>query len=552
MESNKFNAESILADRAVIPRWKPPHQAVETHNASSEIIARREKIGSSWISRLEGRYGQTQSRFDENDLVETATLYGKSERFPEHLKVTGATRVSISPTDATFRDSLVLGESVDVHEQRSRGEISRLRKAVADDPDRPFCWSELSRHYLVVGQKKKAAQCMHAALKLSKNNIYLKRAAARLFVHVEDIDLSLYLLRSAPSFRHDPWLLAAELATTSMIQGKSRFVDDAQRLLASGKFSDRETSELAAALGTVELENGSIKRAKALFGASLSDPTENSLAQAQWACERESKIVIPTSAWLTPEPHEARTLASRHQHEWHDALQTCAAWLADEPFSVRPALMGSYLGFRPEHTSMAEQFATAGLRCDSSNFMLLNNRAVARAYQGKIKEAYSDVSAALQYRDARNDAHLMATLGLIAYRSGQPELGRSYYGLSIAWFKHLKDRMSIFSAILHQLREEIRHNSSSIDLAIDMARRVKQSPFVVGRPELVGLADLVLQEASELLENQSDYFGSTYSSHIDVDDFIRQAHLFKIPDVAKQHIAKLNDYPRFFLLPPSF
>lgn len=89
----------------------------------------------------------------------------------------------------------------------------------------------------------------------SKNNVYLKRAAARLFVHVDDIDFSLHLLRSTPSFKHDPWLLAAELATTSLTQGKSRFVDDAQRLLASEKFSDREKSELAAALGTVELEN---------------------------------------------------------------------------------------------------------------------------------------------------------------------------------------------------------------------------------------------------------------------------------------------------------
>jgi tetratricopeptide (TPR) repeat protein len=512
-----------------------------------DVISRRDKVGDSWVRRLISRYEQTHSESVATELIETARLYGKKSSLPAGLA--GKDEECEIVDDDFRRDELVLGEAVDIHEKHSRREIARLRRAVADDPDRPFCWSELSRHFLVVGEKKKSARCMHAALKLAKNSVYLKRSAARLFVQTDDVDLSLHLLRSMPNFKSNPWLLAAELATTSLIQRKSKFVDDAHRLLSSGRFPDREVSELAAALGTLELENGSVKRAKSLFKTSLSDPTENSLAQAQWAFERESKIVIPNSAWLTPEPHEASTLASRQCYEWSEALRTCAAWLADEPFSVRAALMGSYLGFRPEHTSVGEQFATAGLRCDSSNFMLLNNRAVARTYQGKIDEAYSDVSMALQCGGAREDAHLIATLGLIAYRSGQPELGRVFYGWSISWFRHLQDRTSILYAILYQLREETRHDRTSIGFATDVAKRIKLSSFALRKPELVGLADLLIQEVSDFDDASSGGMNISVSNNFGRDDLFQQASLFKVPDVAKQRILQVNEYLSFISKP---
>ena len=241
------------------------------------------------------------------------------------------------------------------------------------------------------------------------------------------------------------------------------------------------------------------------------------------------------------EHYEATALASRTAHDWQAALEACSAWLADEPFSQRPALMGSYIGFRPEYLSMAEQFATAGLCSDGTNIHLLNNRAVVRVYQGKINAAYKDVQTALHYSPARDSAHLLATLGLIAFRCGMPELGREYYGLSIAWFKHAKEPSAIASAALYLLREEIRIDPSAIPQAVDIAQRIAKYPIVMREPELAGMTELLLEEARSATSNNTSNDRAILPS-AGREEFARNASLFRVPKNAKQIAPRLGDY----------
>ena len=380
---------------------------------------------------------------------------------------------------------------------------------------------------------------MLAALHLAEHNRYLCRVATRLFVHIKEQDRALHLLKSEPTIKSDPWLLAAEIAVSSLSNKNSKFIDVALRIIGSKQYMGQQISELAAAVGTVELMHGAAKRAKSLFQTSLIEPTDNSLAQAQWAVCHDAKIVIPDSAWRVPASFEAKTLASRHEHDWNNALQTCARWLADEPFSLRPAILGSYLGFRPEHTGMAEKFASAGLRCDSANPMLLNNRAVARAYQGKIDEAYSDIGLALQDGTSRNDAHLVATLGLIAFRSGCPDLGRELYAQSVGWFHHEKNQASAASAMLHWLREEIRLDRSIAPKAIDFSQRVLKMSASSKQPELHGMGVLLIEEAKTELDVGKIHYASRELECPSHMDLAHSATLFHVPDTAKQFAARL-------------
>lgn len=551
MEPTKNSLEAILKNRTVIPRWKSPQQAVESSSFNHAQFLQRTTKGSAWIKHLTATFEQFPSPNAANELYETALLYGRAaDLSPTVVALSMKLRDDVEPTHvsstqdsaSTNQPTFVLGDTVDVHEDAARLEIRRLRKLLAGNSDRPFCWSELARNFLVVGQKDKAVRCMQAALKLAKHNRYLCRVATRLFVHVQDVDRALGLLRLEPAIKSDPWLLAAEIATSSITCKQSHFLDAARRLMASNNFKEHQLSELAAAIGTVELVHGGIKRAKVMFSRSLIAPTENSLAQAQWAVERDSKIVIPLAAWQTPASNEANTLASRQEHDWPRALQTCAAWLADEPFSQRPALMGSYLGFRPEHAALAEQFATAGLRSDSTNILLLNNRAVARVYQGKVDDAFADVRMALDHGLARDDAHLMATLGLIAFRYGMPELGREYYGRSIAWFAQSKAHTSVASALLYYVREEMQFDRSAIPLSIELAQRIAKLPIVKHQPELAGMTKLVLEEARAATS------ASFVANHMHAvataspEELRRQASLFHVPEKAKHPLTRLVDY----------
>lgn len=554
MKFTKSSPDSILKNRTVIPRWKPPKQAIEVSSFAPGLLLWRKASGSPWIKHLTSTYEQFPSPYTANELYETALMYGSVEELPPSVfEMSKQLRSSVVSSHIAQTHYLVpvhlqstgdaVGDAVDAHDKVARLEIHRLRRQLADNPDRPFGWSELARNFLVVGEKDKAIRCMHAALKLVKNNRYLCRAATRLFVHVKDVDRALGLLKSEPTLKHDPWLLSAEIAASSVAHKQSRYLDVAKRLVTSNTFTDNQISELAAALGTVELLNGSNKRAKIMFSKSLIAPTDNSLAQAQWAVEQDSKIIIPQTAWETPASYEAKTLALRQSHDWERALQTCAAWLADEPFSTRPAMIGSYLGFRPEHALISEKFATAGLRSDNSNTALLNNRAVARVYQGKIDDAYTDIQEALMHGSGREDAHLMATLGLIAFRSGMPELGRELYEMSINWFLQSKNRVSVFSAMLYLLREEMRIDQASIPLAKDIAQRVVRSPIVMHSPELVGLAELVLEEALAA-ENTGNIRAITeHVAPASPEEFNHFASLFHIPEKAKHRQAHLMNYP---------
>lgn len=548
MKKNKNSIHALLKDRAVIPKWKPPQQAVETYSIDKEVMNKRMQSGSQWIRHLESTYEQAPTTITSNELYETALMYGNFnlqspivKKLPQ--KVLGApNKLSTSPLQygaAPTTPPLILGESVDVHDKVARQEISRLRKLLGSNPARPFCWTELSRNYLVLGEKDKAIRSMNAALQLAKHNRYLCRVATRLFVHVNDVDQALHLLRREPSIKNDPWLLAAEIASSSISNKQSKLIDSAKKLITSDKYNKNQLSELASAVGSVELMHGTIKRAKELFQTSLIAPTDNSLAQAQWAVEQDSKIVIPATAWQTTTSYEARTLASRMAHDWRNALHTCASWLADEPFSERAALIGSYLGFRPEHAAIAEQFATAGLRCASDNISLLNNRAVARVYQGKLEDAYKDVQEALLHKKARDNAYLMATIGLIAFRNGMHEFGRKCYGKSIGWFSDQKDSAAVASAILYLLREEILIDKTVIPQAVEMAKRISKLPILLKHPEIAGMTQLVFEEARAGTNNNLTPNRNSIASEV---EFNYCASLFHLPTKAIQIGTRFENY----------
>ena len=552
MEPNNAPLDSVTKHRRVIPRWKSPQQAVEVYCIDNGRLLERQRAANSWLKRLATSYDLLPSPHTANELYETASLYDRVSELPDavvqrsaHLRSEGErANVHLLQYGASPKNTnLDLDGAVNDHERLARQEIHRLRKLLSDDPNRPFCWSELSRHFSVVAEKEKSVSCMQAALQLGKHNRYLCRAAARLFVHVQDIDRALHLLRAEPDIKDDPWLLAAEIAISSITNKRSRFLDAGTRLMSSKTCDDKQLSELASALGTVELAHGTIKRAKELFGRSLKAPTENALAQAQWAVEQDSKIVIPVSAWSTPSSHEAITLASRQAHQWTNALRACAAWLVDEPFSSRPAIMGSYIAFRPENINLAEQFATAGLCGDKANFHLLNNRAVVRAYQGKIEAAYEDVTLALQQDDARNSAHLMATLGLIAFRSGMPDIGRVYYAQSISWLSQAKHSSGVASGILHLLREEIRLDSSFIPTAIPIVERIAKSVTLARHPEIIGMTELFFEETRKPTTDGREAT-SLVRSPASPDDLNYQASLFHVPEKAKAVYPKLSDFSK--------
>lgn len=116
------------------------------------------------------------------------------------------------------------------------------------------------------------------------------RAAARFYISEDAPEIALRLLVNTPMTRHDPWLMAAEVATAQLAGRGSKFFKHGKSMLDNPSFRLVNLSELAAAVGTVELEDGRRKDAKRRFEMAMLDPTENALAQVKWAEDKSNSL----------------------------------------------------------------------------------------------------------------------------------------------------------------------------------------------------------------------------------------------------------------------
>ncbi|MDX2208047.1 MAG: hypothetical protein SFU57_10415 [Gemmatimonadales bacterium] len=214
----------------------------------------------------------------------------------------------------------------------------------------------------------------------------------------------------------------------------SRLIKRGKEILASAKFSAKETSELAGVLGTEEYWGGSRKAARRHFAQALVDPTENAVAQASWIARHSSGFVVPEMAFNVPLAFEATALRALVEDEHGRALVNTKSWQQDEPFSARPAVVGAWTASvaSGDH-HLALEFIAAAQPSNPSNPRLLANEFYALASLNKVGEA-ADTLAELDRLASGSgwtrlewDVLLEADRGLLAFRSGDPQRGSAHY-----------------------------------------------------------------------------------------------------------------------------
>jgi len=167
-----------------------------------------------------------------------------------------------------------------------------------------------------------------------------------------------------------------------------------------------------------------------MFRDALVTPTENVVAQALWAERRSLDLGLAASA-KQQEVHsnEGAAWSEFGAGRYSETLDSCEAWLDEEPFSRRPADLGSFvaLGMTGDYHK-ALMFTNIGLQATPGDSLLLNNRAVAYANLGQLENAEIDIRHA---RAAADSARLLltvtATQGLLAYREMDSARGRALY-----------------------------------------------------------------------------------------------------------------------------
>ena len=220
-------------------------------------------------------------------------------------------------------------------------------------PYNAIFWVELSRYYSILGLKNKALNAMKVAIHLAPENRFILRSASRLFAHYDDIEYAHDLLRKSRLVRYDPWFTSAEIALATIRNRTSRFIKMGMEIINSKSFSPFSITELSSSIGTVELLNGSIKKSRYFFNKSLIEPNDNSLAQIEWASEKDHQLDIDQSSYEVINSFEAQALANYHDEKYNEALDNTYRWFMDMPFSKRPVMFGSYVAsiFKDDHLS---------------------------------------------------------------------------------------------------------------------------------------------------------------------------------------------------------
>jgi tetratricopeptide (TPR) repeat protein len=477
-------------ERRLLPRWRESRSAAAADELTPvPVRAAESSTRDDGIAAKQAAWKEYRTLAHAGDLVSSAIVVGREEDAVDAAEFllnskSGASEEARRVARALLRIEHVepetriasFGEKDSEAAARIGAEIRRNRRRLVRFPDDPISWVDVSRLFAVLGLTDKADRAMRAALTLAPNHRFTLRSGARLYVHLGDAQRAVEILRRSPATPTDPWLVAAEVSSSMVAERTPRFANVAKQLLSSDNFSPFETAELAGSLASLTLKDGSASKAKKLFAQSLRNPTENAVAQAEWASQRMKASLVEKHHLELPQSFEARALESYSAANWERALSEGEQWQLDELFSTRPAEFGSFVaGTAVGDFTRAERFARLGLRSQPNDKMLLNNLAFALASSDRVEEA-AEVISRIKMSELTEDGRTasIATAGLILFRSGEPALGRQYYETAISRAHRMGNRFQEVLATVLLAREELRMRSDRASAVLSRAQQLAE------------------------------------------------------------------------------
>lgn len=468
-------------ERRLVPRWRSSAEAVaagELHYAQAKNAGPIVLVAVPQFDLLISEWSKSRSAETAADLVSCGVSLGREKtrdvqdaaqflvgqevskdlRAIAHRVLTGTVGAPSVPQAISFDRDLARMEL--------QKQIAVFKYRVRSYPKNALAWVDLARLYTASGQQEKAHAAIQIALNLAPESRFVLRSTARFFVHSdgrhrdENVAEALHLLRKSQLIQRDPWIMAAEIALSTIADEIPRSLKGARAYADADSLAPWDSSELFGALATLALKRGGIGKPSKLFNKSLRAPTENALAQAQWASEKHKVVRVSESAFYGMQAPAFEALALKHHAErnWDQVIKDCREWSEMEPTSTRPLTLGGFVAeVALEDGKLAEEFSRRALLIAPNEPCAHNNLAVALSYLGRLDEAIEHASK-YQPHELSEDGQAVyfATQGLIAYRRGEREVGLQLY-LKAAGTEVAKKDPSFRALVLwHLLREEAR------------------------------------------------------------------------------------------------
>ncbi|MEA1835171.1 hypothetical protein U8607_24090 [Methylobacterium durans] len=455
--------------RRVIPRWRPLARTPEHETRPLTQVRRSGNLPTGYLDDAISRWSSVQSLENASDVIDAALTFENYAAAREAAQfVLSDSAHPVAGLRSAARQIIGLDHKTPVlavsHDAEGSKEaiakkVRQLKERLHDAPRDAITCLEIGRLQSLVGQIKSAGYYVERALLQEPNSRYIIRSAVRFFVHSRDPERALEFIRRSDAVRADPWVQAAEVATSDLVGQTPRWGVRQLRALTSQKHLGIEHSELAAGLATLELKNGSQRRIVAkLLSNSLQNPTENALAQAVWVNEKadikantESHIAHMSSA------HEARVLAAYESGNGLQGANEAWLWFRDQPLSLAPALAGSYFsGTLLSQYARSLHFLEAASLSHPNHPQIINNKIVGYCYLGKLEAAKKQMELLETFSsDQHYVPFIQAARGLIAFRSKKIAEGRDHYIQAVETTTKAKDFRLTYYACMYWAEQEI-------------------------------------------------------------------------------------------------
>lgn len=472
-------------DRRVVPRWRETSASAE--DTMSPLQPRKQVADfRADVLRVHADLEANPSAAVAIDAINVAFLAQDKGLKDAAVKILNAVpdlpsaiRQLVNPRKGT---NTLLPSDPLTHGDRNEAGIRRLRRLMLQYPKNPLLFLDLARHHAILGHDEKARQAAITALGLAPHHRLVLRSVARYLINAGQMDEAHQILARAPSTKHDPWLIAAEVAVSQVAKLSPRFWREGIAMLEGRAHQPGNLSELASAIGTREVLEGKAKKAKKRFDQALLAPTENSLAQVKWA-EKHTSGSFNLDKWLgqLPSAHEALFMRSYQENDIQKAALEAQLWFYDEQFSPDAAMTASYVSsMLDDHDAVIAMTDTA-LISHPDNEVLQNNRMCALISSGRFfkgTEAENEVAFRSAVRSLirqihakdGNTTHAAANLGLLAYRAGFTDEGRIAYQSAIDWAQKQREFFSVANATMFHAREAILAKAPWAETTLKQAR----------------------------------------------------------------------------------
>jgi tetratricopeptide (TPR) repeat protein len=456
--------------RNVIPRWRDFKTTIQLGDLNTDRTAIKSTFQPLHdLSSLTAEWTQHRSLAFAGDLMGAAVVAENTIAAKEAAEFVLQTTEELSPSLYALamrvrkggNESPIDINPADLSSRFGPGpntDIAGLRARIIAHPSDAILWMDFGYFYATQGMLRQAERAVRIALNLMPTNRFVLRSAARFFIHAGRIDIAHDLILRAPNYKVDPWLSAAEIAVALSAKRTPRSTYEGMSMIASGRFSVHHLSELHSALGSQEFEAGSVRKARKLFRQSLVQPTDNSLAQAKWMAREINALAVnfEVANFEIQRPFEAEAYEAFTQGRWPEAYTSSLNWLADQPFSSRPAQFAAYLATTifGEYQKGLE-LSDFGLKANPGNVSLRVNRIYCLALIGHFEDALKELrNVKPSSEEEWVETAVEANYGLIAFLQGNPVQGRQRYESAISIADCLPNKKTKVMALVNWAKQE--------------------------------------------------------------------------------------------------